>query len=190
MAILSVINFVEPDLWVRRVCKQLACLTVASTLVLAFTEGAWAESSMKPRVKCIEGTWSGERTVINQFGIQNVWAVLEIGPVEAHMLQGTSSWSLLEGTGGNHEEELVKSDSEEVLGAVDHLGSEFYLVETQESGIYRGHLIGRNKIKLFLIQSGAFPVAGFSVMHREGSPPEGCRMHGRWKLTPKQEHHE
>lgn len=173
---LMMMNLVELFLQTFRISvKWPLVLILACTLCSSIAVGAWGDSSMKPRVQCVEGTWTGERAVINQYGVQKVWAVLEIGKVEEHMLHGTYTWQLLDGVGGNDGESFVIGDTEEVLGAIDHRGREFYLAESPESGIYRGRMIGRNEIELFLIQSGAFPVVGFSAMSREGSPPEGCR---------------
>lgn len=56
----------------------------------------------------------------------------------------------------------------------DPCDEKFYLVEEDEPGIYRGYVISKNEIDVFLIQSGAFPVVGFGRMNREGDLPADC----------------
>jgi hypothetical protein len=124
------------------------------------------------------GTWSGERVVVNRLGKQLVWAELMLETVEDGTIRGTSSWTLLEGAGGDAggdaENQPVVGDTEDVYGAVGRRGREFYLVESPEAGILRGTLIGRNRMEVFLVQSGERPVAGASVLKREGRASEAC----------------
>jgi hypothetical protein len=94
--------------------------------------------------------------------------------VEDGTIRGTSSWTLLEGAGGDAENQPVVGDTEEVYGAVGRRGREFYLVESPEAGILRGTLFGRNRMEVFLVQSGERPVAGASVLKREGRASAAC----------------
>ena len=150
---------------------------LAFTVLIIFSflvPNAFASGRAQNRAQCIVGTWSGERVVVNRLGKQLVWAEFVIEVVESGTIKGTSSWTLLEGAGGDSETEIVAGDTEEVFGAVGRRGREFYLAESLEPGILLGTMIGRNRMEVVLIQSGAWPVAGASVLKREGRASAAC----------------
>ena len=123
---------------------------------------ASADQSIMSGKPCLLGSWVGERSVINKFGSEVSLVRLEIDRIEGNTLHGISSWKSVDGSlGHNTENKVVRGDAEIVIGAIDNQGLEFYLVETEESGIIRGRFVGNDKIELFLMQSGAYPVAGF-----------------------------
>ena len=134
-----------------------------------------ADSVHATKSLCLEGTWLSEREVVNDLGVQVVAARLVLAPVQGNLLSGESSWGLTDGDGGFAVNEFVERDVESVIGAVSPYTDEFYLAEQDETGIYRGHIVDKNQIEVFLIQSGPFAVVGFSRMTREGEAPEGCR---------------
>jgi hypothetical protein len=146
---------------------------------LSFAPMSAANDGGAARAHCLVGTWSGERVVINRLGKQVVWAELVLETVDEGTIRGTSSWGLLTGEGGDALDVPVIQDTEEVYGAIGRRGREFYLAESPETGVLHGRLIGRNRMEVFLIQSGEWPVAGVSVLKREGTPTPGCRLRAK-----------
>ena len=133
-----------------------------------------ADSVHATNSRCLQGSWIAEREAINRRGVQVVAARLVLEKVQGNLLSGESSWGSVRGDGGFAESELVVEDVERVIGAVSPYSDEFYLVEQEETGIYRGRIVGENQIEVFLTQSGPYAVVGFSRMVREGEAPEGC----------------
>ena len=117
----------------------------------------------------LEGTWVGRDHTLNARGksLTDKRMVLEVDA--DGMVRGSTSWSLVEGAGGNHVTTQVDEDSEPVLGSFDPASGTFYLVETEEVGFWHGKLLGDDRARLFLVQPGPRPVSSFVEMSRESA---------------------
>ena len=156
--------------------RTIQLFLLAALASLSFAPMSAANDNDAARVHCLVGTWSGERVVMNRLDKQVVWAELVLETVDEGTIRGTSSCGLLTGEGGDALDVPVIQDTEEVYGAVGRRGREFYLAESPETGVLHGRLIGRNRMEVFLVQSGEWPVAGVSVLKREGNAAPGCRL--------------
>ena len=115
----------------------------------------------------LSGTWSGMDHTINARGKSLTTKVITLEVDDNGLITGTTTWSLVDGPGGNHDDKPVTSDSEDVIGAFDTTTGEFYLVETRENGHWRGQMLSGDRVRAFLVQTGARPVVSTVELTRQ-----------------------
>ncbi|MCH2133554.1 MAG: hypothetical protein MK116_07375 [Phycisphaerales bacterium] len=115
----------------------------------------------------LNGTWSGVDHTINSRGKSLTTKIITLNVDDNGLITGTTTWSLVDGPGGNHNDKPVASDSEDVIGAFDTATGEFYLVETRENGHWRGQMLSRDRVRAFLVQTGEKPVVSTVELTRQ-----------------------
>ena len=112
------------------------------------------------------GTWRGTGHTINSRGKSLTQKFLVIEIDENGLVDGTSGWELVTGSGGHDGETPTVTASEEVIGVFDPQVGELHLVETREHGILNGTILDRDRIRMVLVQSGEKPVASTFILKR------------------------
>ena len=118
------------------------------------------------RTSDLDGTWTGRDYTINSRGHSLTSKEVVLTVDDNGLITGSTSWTLLDGAGGNDGETPVASDTEDIIGVFDPTSGEFYLVETNESGFWRGRMVSRDRIQAFLVQPGEKPVAATIQLQR------------------------
>ncbi len=118
------------------------------------------------RTSDLDGTWIGRDHTINSRGqsVTSKEIVLQVD--DNGLINGTTTWALIDGAGGNDGDAPVAGDTEDIIGVFDATSGEFYLVETEERGFWRGRMLSRDRIQAFLVQSGDRPVAAVVRLQR------------------------
>ena len=115
----------------------------------------------------MDGTWVGRDYTINSRGHSLTSKEVTLAVDANGLITGSTAWTLLAGEGGNRGDAPVASDAEEIIGVFDPRSGEFYLVETNESGFWRGRMLSRDHLQAFLVQSGKKPVAATIELRRK-----------------------
>ena len=114
----------------------------------------------------LDGTWVGRDYTINSRGHSLTSKKVTLAVDANGLITGSTAWTLLDGAGGNRGDAPVASDAEEIIGVFDPDSGEFYLVEMDESGFWRGRMLSRDRLQAFLVQSGPKPVAATIELQR------------------------
>ena len=114
----------------------------------------------------LEGTWVGRDYTINSRGHSLTSKKVTLAVDANGLITGSTAWTLLDGAGGNRGDAPVASDAEDIIGVFDPASGEFYLVEMDESGFWRGRMLSRDHLQAFLVQSGKKPVAATIELQR------------------------
>lgn len=112
------------------------------------------------------GTWRGTGHTINSKGKSLTQKFLVIQIDEDGLVDGTSGWELVTGSGGYDGEIPTVSASEEVIGVFDSDTGTLHLVEMREHGILTGQILDHDRIRMVLVQSGEKPVASTFILNR------------------------
>ncbi len=137
----------------------LVCCIASALAVLVGCSPAYQATDL-------DGTWTGQDYTINARGKSLTTKQVTLNVDGNGLISGRTSWTLVDGAGGNHLEKPVKRDSEEVIGVFHPETGEFYLVEKQETGIWQGKMLSRNRLHAFLFQSGEKPVVSMIELQR------------------------
>lgn len=112
----------------------------------------------------ITGTWKGTGHTINSRGRSHTATFLVLEVDENGLIEGTSGWKLIDGTGG-HDGDVPSTENEErIIGAFVPATGEVYLVETEENGRLHGTLLDERRMRVVLVQTGDKPVASAFVL--------------------------
>lgn len=107
----------------------------------------------------VTGTWKGTGHTINSRGRSHTTKFLVLEVDENGLIEGTSGWKLIDGTGG-HDGDVPSTGSEErIIGAFIPATGEIHLVETEENGRLHGTLLDERRMRMVLVQPGSKPVA-------------------------------
>ena len=115
----------------------------------------------------LDGTWVGRDHTINSRGRSVTRKEIVLAVDRDGLIEGTTTWTLLDGEGGHAGDAPSRSDSEQVYGAFDSEDGTFYLVETEESGFWHGRLVAPDAIRCFLVQPGEKPVSAFVELTKQ-----------------------
>ena len=148
----------------------MAHMTIRNFIVLTLVLiplAALAGCTPNYKATDLDGIWIGQDQTINSRGKSLTTKTVTLTVDGDGLISGTTSWTLITGAGGNHEEKDVVKDAENVIGVFRPETGEFYLAETQENGFWRGELVNRNKLRAFLIQTGEKPVVSTIELERK-----------------------
>ena len=141
--------------------KKLTIGLLASTLLIGFT-GCQPKYSHHD----MTGTWRGTGHTINSRGKSFTQKFLVIVIDENGLVDGTSGWELVTGSGGHDGETPTVTASEEIIGVFDPDTGKLHLVEMREHGILTGQILDHDRIRMVLVQSGKKPVASTFILDR------------------------
>ncbi|MAH66920.1 MAG: hypothetical protein CMJ27_11145 [Phycisphaerae bacterium] len=118
------------------------------------------------------GRWEGPCVGMNSLGTIGVdptkgsdsVQTLELVADAAGRLRGSIAWRA--DSGHDHEQQVVSSDSEDVIGLADLADGSFVLVETEESGTLVGRILSGGRVELLRTQPGIRPVVTASTLER------------------------
>ena len=145
-------------------------MTIRTSIVLAlFTALLVVLGGCSPQFKPtdLDGTWIGQDHTINSRGKSLTTKQVTLNVDSDGLITGETTWTLVEGPGGNHNDKPVTSDAEEVIGAFDASTGEFYLVETRENGMWHGRMLSKDRLQAFLVQTGVKPVVATVELERQ-----------------------
>ena len=115
----------------------------------------------------LDGTWVGRDHTINSRGRSMTHKEIVLNVDGEGLIDGTTTWILVDGEGGHADDTPARSDTEEIYGVFDREDGSFYLVETEESGFWHGRLVAPGAIRCFLVQPGAKPVTAFVELTKQ-----------------------
>lgn len=115
----------------------------------------------------LEGTWVGRDHTINSRGRSVTHKKIVLKVDREGLIDGSTTWTLVDGDGGHADDAPTRSDSEQVYGAFDKEDGTFYLVETEESGFWHGRLVAPDAIRCFLVQPGEKAVSAFVELTKQ-----------------------
>lgn len=110
------------------------------------------------------GSWEGDSIGINSFGDVESRQRLELKADDQGRLRGTIAW--WNAKGHNSSGEVVKENTEDVIGLADVEAGTFVIVETAESGTLLGRMLSDGSVELLRTQPGEDPVVTAATLHR------------------------